>query len=121
MSDFGVLCLGLGKAFSDRTAQIQLSLILEMVSALKKEPSCIEAFDPVWDEGDKKVLSACGISIIKENLVSLLSRSIGHQLTNQFRRGNITSTPTDHIYSTCLTVQGRCTNHFFKPISQGRD
>ncbi|OCF34510.1 hypothetical protein I316_03551 [Kwoniella heveanensis BCC8398] len=65
----GILCLGLGKPFSERTAQIQLALLLELASSLKCDPTRIEAFDPVSDEGDKKVLSAFGISHENENLL----------------------------------------------------
>ncbi|ORY27689.1 hypothetical protein BCR39DRAFT_537986 [Naematelia encephala] len=63
-----VLCLGLGKPFDDRTAQIQLAFLLELASSLGAPNSEIEAFDPVWDEGDRKVLSAFGIKLIEENL-----------------------------------------------------
>ncbi|WRT65403.1 uncharacterized protein IL334_002346 [Kwoniella shivajii] len=62
-----ILCLGIGKPFTDRTAQIQLSLILELAASLKCDPINIEAFDPVTDEGDRKVLSAFGISQLEEN------------------------------------------------------
>ncbi|WWC59928.1 uncharacterized protein I303_102491 [Kwoniella dejecticola CBS 10117] len=65
----GILCLGIGKPFSDRTAQIQLALILELATSLKCSPSNIEAFDPVSDEGDKKVLQAFGITHTDENLM----------------------------------------------------
>ncbi|WVQ94337.1 hypothetical protein IAU59_001416 [Kwoniella sp. CBS 9459] len=65
----GILCLGLGKPFSERTAQVQLALLLELAVSLQCDPSQIEAFDPVSDEGDKKVLLAFGISHMAENLL----------------------------------------------------
>ncbi|WVR04088.1 hypothetical protein IAU60_001087 [Kwoniella sp. DSM 27419] len=64
----GILCLGIGKPFSDRTAQIQLALLLELATSLQCDMSRIEAFDPMSDEGDKKVLSAFGIVELEENL-----------------------------------------------------
>nr|XP_019012381.1 uncharacterized protein I206_03228 [Kwoniella pini CBS 10737]OCF51162.1 hypothetical protein I206_03228 [Kwoniella pini CBS 10737] len=64
----GVLCLGIGKPFSERTAQIQLALILELATSLNCAAINIEAFDPVSDEGDKKVLQAFGITHLEQNL-----------------------------------------------------
>ncbi|KAL1410160.1 hypothetical protein Q8F55_004165 [Vanrija albida] len=66
--DFEVLCLGLGKPFSDRTAKIQLAFILELVSGLGGEPSIIDSFDPVFEAGDRQVLEALGCTVIEENL-----------------------------------------------------
>ncbi|WWC98864.1 hypothetical protein V866_005758 [Kwoniella sp. B9012] len=65
----GVLCLGIGKPFSDRTAQIQLALLLELADSLSCPTSSIEVFDPVSDEGDKRILSAFGINHLEENLM----------------------------------------------------
>ncbi|WVF66725.1 hypothetical protein IAT40_001467 [Kwoniella sp. CBS 6097] len=65
----GILCLGLGKPFSERTAQIQLALLLELAASFKCDSARIEAFDPVSDEGDKQVLSAFGISHMEDNLL----------------------------------------------------
>nr|XP_019049923.1 hypothetical protein I302_00343 [Kwoniella bestiolae CBS 10118]OCF28853.1 hypothetical protein I302_00343 [Kwoniella bestiolae CBS 10118] len=65
----GILCLGIGKPFSDRTAQIQLALLLELADSLNCSSSNIEAFDPVSDEGDRKVLSAFDINHSDENLL----------------------------------------------------
>ncbi|WWC87561.1 uncharacterized protein L201_002451 [Kwoniella dendrophila CBS 6074] len=64
----GILCLGIGKPFSDRTAQIQLALLLELATSLGCPTSSVEAFDPVSDEGDRKVLSFFGIRNLQENL-----------------------------------------------------
>ncbi|OCF78359.1 hypothetical protein I204_00297 [Kwoniella mangroviensis CBS 8886] len=65
----GVLCLGIGKPFSDRTAQIQLALLLELADSLSCPTSSIEVFDPVSDEGDKKIFSGFGINHLEENLM----------------------------------------------------
>ncbi|ORX36437.1 hypothetical protein BD324DRAFT_645995 [Kockovaella imperatae] len=56
-----ILCLGLGKPASDRTAQIQLALLLVLASR-------IAAFDPVWDDLDKRVLTYFQVPQIEENL-----------------------------------------------------
>lgn len=64
-----ILCLGLGKPFSDRSAQIQLALLLELSARLQTSME-INAYDPVNDEGDRKVLQHLGITLIEENLVS---------------------------------------------------
>ncbi|WWD16810.1 hypothetical protein CI109_101242 [Kwoniella shandongensis] len=64
-----ILCLGLGKPFSDRTAQIQLALLLELGQSLNCEPVSIEVFDPVFDEGDRKVLATFGVTVLEENLL----------------------------------------------------
>ena len=78
-----ILCLGLGKPSSDRTAQIQLALLLLLVQefevslatvcgSLSQIPSIrVTAFDPVWDDLDKRVLAHFQISLEAENLVSL--------------------------------------------------
>lgn len=29
----------------------------------------LEIYDPVWDEGDKKVLSSIGVTLLEDNLV----------------------------------------------------
>ncbi|CAK9786692.1 hypothetical protein CC85DRAFT_129532 [Cutaneotrichosporon oleaginosum] len=63
-----ILCLGLGKPCVDRTAKIQLALALELAAALGTHPSSISAFDPVFDDGDKRVLSSLSLTIITENL-----------------------------------------------------
>ena len=70
ISDLQILCLGLGKPFSDRSAQIQLALLLEL-SARLQQAITISAFDPASDEGDRKVYEHFGITYIEENLVSL--------------------------------------------------
>ncbi|OWZ26582.1 hypothetical protein C356_06913 [Cryptococcus neoformans c45] len=64
-----ILCLGLGKPFSDRTAQIQLALALELANALNCAVHDLEIYDPVWDEGDKKVLSSIGVTLFQYNLL----------------------------------------------------
>ncbi|KAK8861287.1 hypothetical protein IAR55_002106 [Kwoniella newhampshirensis] len=64
-----ILCLGIGKPFSDRTAQIQLALLLELALSLRCEQSKIEVYDPVFDDGDKKLLSFLGVTILDDNLL----------------------------------------------------
>jgi hypothetical protein len=64
-----ILCLGLGKPFSDRSAQIQLALLLEL-SARLQQTITISAFDPASDEGDRKVYQHFGVTYMEENLVS---------------------------------------------------
>ncbi|XAO26891.1 hypothetical protein I312_105732 [Cryptococcus bacillisporus CA1280] len=64
-----ILCLGLGKPFSDRTAQIQLALALELANALNCTVHDLELYDPLWDEGDKKVLSSIGVTLLEDNLL----------------------------------------------------
>jgi DnaJ family protein A protein 5 len=64
-----IQCLGLGKPFSDRSAQIQLALLLEL-SARLQDGIRIEAYDPVSDEGDRKVQDRLGISLFEHNLAS---------------------------------------------------
>lgn len=64
-----ILCLGLGKPFSDRSAQIQLALLLELSARLQVIID-ISAFDPASDEGDRKVLAQFGIAYMQENQVS---------------------------------------------------
>lgn len=66
--ELAILCLGLGKPCGDRTAKIQLALALELASALGAPPSSIEAFDPVFDEGDTRVLSSLEVTLITDNL-----------------------------------------------------
>lgn len=66
--DLAVLCLGLGKPFGDRTAKIQLALILELTVGLGAPISVIETFDPVFEDGDRQVLEALGCTVIQENL-----------------------------------------------------
>ncbi|EIW69175.1 hypothetical protein TREMEDRAFT_31392 [Tremella mesenterica DSM 1558] len=63
-----VLCLGLGAPSIDRTAQIQLSLLLALVAGLDSQHNTIEAFDPVWDEWDRRLLDRFGINALNENL-----------------------------------------------------
>jgi DnaJ family protein A protein 5 len=63
-----ILCLGLGKPFSDRSAQIQLALLLELSARLQSVIS-VQAYDPVSDDGDRKVLDQLGVSTMEENLV----------------------------------------------------
>jgi hypothetical protein len=36
----------------------------------------MEAFDPVFDEGDRKVLAAAGVEVMSENLVSVMMRKV---------------------------------------------
>ncbi|BEI95756.1 hypothetical protein CcaverHIS631_0107050 [Cutaneotrichosporon cavernicola] len=66
--ELGILCLGLGRPYGDRTAKIQLALALELASALGALPSSISAFDPVFDEGDTRVLTSLSVTIITDNL-----------------------------------------------------
>ncbi|WVQ83519.1 hypothetical protein IAT38_005660 [Cryptococcus sp. DSM 104549] len=68
-ADVSLLCLGLGKPFSDRTAQIQLALMLELAAELKVDPSHVEVFDPVFDEGDRKVISSYNATLLEDNLL----------------------------------------------------
>lgn len=42
-----ILCLGLGKPFTDRTAQIQLALLIELAASLKVPGALLGADDPV--------------------------------------------------------------------------
>ncbi|GFZ42894.1 hypothetical protein JCM24511_00612 [Saitozyma sp. JCM 24511] len=62
------LCLGLGKPFTDRTAQIQLALLLALADSLEISTSNIECFDPAWEEGDVKLLKAIGLTPLEANL-----------------------------------------------------
>jgi len=71
--DLRILCLGLGKPFSDRSAQIQLALLLELSASLQQTIT-ITAFDPASDEGDRKIYDHFGITYMEENLVSDLER-----------------------------------------------
>lgn len=66
-----ILCLGLGKPFSDRSAQIQLALLLELSARLQSSIH-MSAYDPVSDKGDCKVLEQFGITLIEENMASRL-------------------------------------------------
>jgi len=66
-TDLAILCLGLGKPFADRTAKIQLAFILELAAALAPG-SVIHTFDPVFDDGDRRVLAALNCAVIPENL-----------------------------------------------------
>ncbi|KAL7419810.1 hypothetical protein Q5752_005726 [Cryptotrichosporon argae] len=68
LGDVATLCLGLGKPFSDRTAQIQLVLLLELVRALQAKAEDVHVFDPVFDEGDRKVLAHYDLRVLDENL-----------------------------------------------------
>jgi len=71
--DLEILCLGLGKPFSDRSSQIQLALLLELSASLQQTIT-ITAFDPASDEGDRKIYEHFGITYMEENLVSGLER-----------------------------------------------
>nr|ODN87212.1 hypothetical protein L203_03484 [Cryptococcus depauperatus CBS 7841] len=64
-----ILCLGLGKPFSNRTAQIQLALLLELAHVLKCDTAEIELYDPMWDDGDRKLLSLLGVKCLEQNLL----------------------------------------------------
>lgn len=70
VADLVVLCLGLGKPYSDRTAKIQLAFILELAAGLGAGASAIRTFDPVFEEGDLQLLKALGCEVMEENLVS---------------------------------------------------
>lgn len=73
VAELVVLCLGLGKPFGDRTAKIQLAFILELAAGLGAEASAIQAFDPVFEDGDNQLLKALGCVVMEENLVSYTS------------------------------------------------
>lgn len=75
VADVDVLCLGLGKPYNDRTAKIQLALIMELTAGLGAPVSIIKAYDPVFDDGDRRVLAELGCSVIEDNLVSYDSES----------------------------------------------
>jgi DnaJ family protein A protein 5 len=61
-----IICLGIGKPFSDRTAQIQLALLLELGARLG---SAIQAYDPLWDDGDRRVMQMTGVEVLHDNKV----------------------------------------------------
>lgn len=66
--ELSLLCLGLGKPYEDRTAKIQLALALELAAALGAKPAAIEVFDPVFDEGDSRVIEALECTLLTDNL-----------------------------------------------------
>jgi hypothetical protein len=105
--DLQILCLGLGKPFSDRSAQIQLALLLEL-SARLQQAIAISAFDPASDEGDRKIYEQFGITYMEENLVSYLG---SYEASSYVDRWVDTSLiPLRHIYCLCLTALEHCTN-----------
>ena len=61
-----IICLGIGKPYTDRSAQIQLALLLELRDRLG---SPVQAYDPQWDEGDKMVMALAGVDVLTENKV----------------------------------------------------
>jgi hypothetical protein len=105
--DLQILCLGLGKPFSDRSAQIQLALLLEL-SARLQHTITISAFDPASDEGDRKVYQHFGITYMEENLVSG-PRSSGAS-SDVDRWADTSSIPLFLIYCLCLTALEPSTN-----------
>lgn len=62
-----VLCLGVGKPFTDRTAKIQLAFILELAASLGATAP-VETFDPVYEDADRQVVEALSCTITPENL-----------------------------------------------------
>jgi hypothetical protein len=110
ISDLQILCLGLGKPFSDRSAQIQLALLLEL-SARLQQAIKISAFDPASDEGDRKVYEHFGIAYMGENLVSYLG--LNEALSNLDRWVDTSLIPLRHIYCLCLTALEHYTNQFY--------
>ncbi|WVQ74378.1 hypothetical protein IAR50_003979 [Cryptococcus sp. DSM 104548] len=64
-----IICLGLGKPFTDRTAQIQLALLLGLVGALGSKASEVVIFDPVFDDNDKGLLRQLGLEASEQNLL----------------------------------------------------
>lgn len=61
-----ILCLGLGRITSCHIALHQLSLLLELKTALRS--TSITVFDPVFSNQEKKVLESLDCVIPKENL-----------------------------------------------------
>lgn len=61
-------CLGIGKVYTDRTAQIQLALFLALVKALHIATPA-QIFDPVFEAGDREVLQRLNLTVMAENLV----------------------------------------------------
>lgn len=117
ISDLQILCLGLGKPFSDRSAQIQLALLLEL-SARLQQAIGITAFDPASDEGDRKVYEHFGITYMEENLVSHLW---SNEASSDVGRWVDTSLiPLRHIYCTCPTALELCTNQSYIQILSPR-
>jgi hypothetical protein len=115
--DLQILCLGLGKPFSDRSAQIQLALLLEL-SARLQQAIRITAFDPASDEGDRKVYEHFGITYMEENLVSHLG--LNEALSNLNRWVDTSLIPLRHIYCTCPTALELCTNQSYIQILSPR-
>lgn len=61
------LCLGIGKVLTDRSAQVQMGLLLELIDQFKIATDSVEIYDPEWDAGDRKVLQELGLTVLKEN------------------------------------------------------
>lgn len=108
--DLQILCLGLGKPFSDRSAQIQLALLLEL-SARLQQAITISAFDPASDEGDRKVYKQFGITYMEENLVSYLG--LNKDLSNLDRWVDTSLITLRHIYCLCRTALEHYTNQSY--------
>ncbi|ODN76970.1 hypothetical protein L202_05533 [Cryptococcus amylolentus CBS 6039] len=64
-----VLCLGLGKPYTDRTARIQLALLLGLLTALQSDISEVVIFDPIFDHNDKALLRQLGLDVSEQNLL----------------------------------------------------
>lgn len=81
-STTSILCLGIGAPAEDRTAQIQLALLLELAVSLKVRSRSsaaahpqvpfndVEIYDPVWTQLDRDVLDVFGLKVVSENMVS---------------------------------------------------
>jgi DnaJ family protein A protein 5 len=92
-----ILCLGLGKPFSDRSAQIQLALLLELSARLQSVIS-VQAYDPVSDDGDRKVLDQLGVSTMEENLVRVGIQGRSIRLTYQMGRHRLDADASYLLY-----------------------
>jgi len=117
ISDLQILCLGLGKPFSDRSAQIQLALLLEL-SVRLQQAIRITAFDPASDEGDRKVYEHFGITYMEENLVSHLWPNEASSDVGRWVDTSLIS--LRHIYCTCRTALELCTNQSYIQILSPR-
>lgn len=68
-----IICLGLGKISSCRTAQYQLALLLAFTDKIQ---CTAEAYDPIFSKGERDLLIQLGIKISKANLEGNLVNSL---------------------------------------------